>query len=77
MQFGNGVNGRVPPAGAQVFDAGGPGAPEHFTGVAWPTGSVGPILVVERKDPAVALNGKRRALVGLDVPYSLTARLNR
>jgi serine/threonine-protein kinase len=65
------------PVGARVFDDGGAGAPEHFDGVAWPSGSAGPILVVERKDPRPDASGRRVNLVGLDVPYSFTVRLSR
>jgi hypothetical protein len=70
----SGPPGALPP-GARVFDAGGPGAPEPFDGIAWAAGSAGPILVVERKDKPADPTGHRQALVGLDVPYALTARL--
>jgi serine/threonine-protein kinase len=65
------------PAGAKVFDAGGPGQPEKFEGVPWPAGGPGPILVVERKDRKPDADGRRAPLVGLDVPYSLTVRQGR
>jgi hypothetical protein len=70
------------PSGARVFDAGGPGVAEHFDGVSWPAGKPAPILVVERREVSTdgdkALEKKsasHAALVGLDVPYSLTVRL--
>ena len=65
------------PTGARVFDAAGPGEPEKFDGVAWPQGGPGPIIVVERKDKKPDADGRRPPLVGLDVPYSLTVRLDR
>jgi serine/threonine-protein kinase len=66
---------RIPP-GAKVFDSGGSGAPEKFDGIAWPSGSPGPILVVERREQTtVARKPGGNPLVGLDVPYSLTVRL--
>jgi len=65
------------PAGSRVFDLGGAGAPERFDGVAWPAGTAGPLLVVERKDGKSDEDGHWRALVGLDAAYSLTVRLNR
>ncbi|HZS35655.1 MAG TPA: serine/threonine-protein kinase [Polyangia bacterium] len=64
------------PDGARVFDAGGPGAPETFTHVPWTPGAPGPIIVVERKDPPRAADAAgRRALIGVEVPYSLTVKL--
>ena len=77
------------PAGAKVFDKGGPGEPEALEGVSWTAGGPGPILVVERKDlasgaglsPRSGLLKKPQAeaprppLVGLDTPYSLTVRM--
>jgi hypothetical protein len=55
---------------------------EHFDGVSWPAGKPAPILVVERREVSTdgdkALEKKsasHAALVGLDVPYSLTVRL--
>jgi serine/threonine-protein kinase len=45
----SGPPGPLPP-GARVFDEGGLGASERFEGVAWPEGSTGPIIVVERKE---------------------------
>ncbi len=73
-----GPPGPLPP-GAKVFDSGGPGAPEKFENIKWAAGAAGPMIVVERKDPPVAASAKnqRRALVGLDVPYSLNVRLSR
>jgi len=64
------------PGGDKIFDAGGPGAPEKFDGIPWATGAPGPQLVVERKDPK-SDGGRRGPLVGLDVPYSLTVRLQK
>jgi serine/threonine-protein kinase len=67
------------PAGAKVFDSGGPGQPETMAGIPWAAGTPGPILVVERKDRKPTQKeldaGQRPPLVGLDVPYSLTVRL--
>jgi hypothetical protein len=63
------------PPGTKVFDAGGPGAAEEASGIAWPAGTPGPILVVERKAEKPDNKPERRQLVGIDVPYSLTARL--
>jgi eukaryotic-like serine/threonine-protein kinase len=65
------------PAGAKVFDSGGPGAGESFDGIAWPQGGAGPIVVVERKDPKLGPNAHRTQLVGLNNPYTLTVRLVR
>ena len=59
-----------------MFDAGGAGAGERIDGVAWPAGTPGPLVVVERKLPA-AERGRARArtTVGLDVEYALSLRL--
>jgi serine/threonine-protein kinase len=70
------------PAGARVFDAGGVGAGEKIDGVAWPKGTPGPLVVVERKlmhvDQKLARTAAadaRRTTVGLDVEYALSLRL--
>jgi hypothetical protein len=57
--------------GARVFDAGGAGAAEDFTGVQCPASGGAPIVVVARKDkvtPGVAQHPPAR---GTDVPYTL------
>jgi serine/threonine-protein kinase len=61
------------PPGSRVFDSGGPGAPENFSHIDWPKGA-GPIIVVERKEAGPRGGATRPALVGVDVPYSLTVR---
>jgi hypothetical protein len=67
------------PAGAKVFDSGGPGAGETFDGVRWAAGAPGPIVVVERKSPGGdAAHGQARgpeAAVGLDTEYALSLRV--
>ena len=81
--------GEWPPAGAQVFDAGGASVAESFDGIAWAAGAPSPVVVVERKAPAVAGGTKHakakapaegasdalRASPSLDVPYTFVARL--
>jgi serine/threonine-protein kinase len=57
--------------GARVFDGGGPGAPDSFTGVPWPAGTPAPLVVVVRKDPPPDSAGHRPPIVGTDVRYSL------
>jgi serine/threonine-protein kinase len=71
-----GPPGDLPP-GARVFDNGGPGAPERIADVEWPAGAPPPLVVVQRKDRGPDGAGAREALVGLDVPYSLTVHLSR
>jgi hypothetical protein len=71
-----GPPGPLPP-GAKIFDSGGPGQPETLDGVVWAAQGAGPVLVVERKDKKPDADGRRPPLVGLDVPYSLTVRMNR
>jgi serine/threonine-protein kinase len=71
------ADGKSLPPGAKVFDAGGPGAPETFEGIAWAAGAPSPLVVIERKDGKADPSGRIHGLVGLDVPYSLNVRLSR
>lgn len=64
------------PAGARLFDAGGMGAGETFDGIAWPSGTASPIIVVQRKlDNRKPGADNRHHTLGIDVEYTLTARL--
>jgi hypothetical protein len=62
------------PAGAKIFDAGGPGAAETFAGIAWAAGTPGPLIVI-RRNPAHSTGGPRHAPVGLDSEYRLSLHL--
>jgi eukaryotic-like serine/threonine-protein kinase len=66
------------PAGAKVFDSGGPGAGEKLDGVAWAPGSPrGPYIVVERKlphAPATSSTDGKQALPSVDGEYALSLR---
>jgi len=63
------------PAGAKVFDAGGVGAGEKLDGIAWQSGTPGPLVVIERKLPRVTSPDARHTTVGLDSDYALSLRL--
>ncbi len=64
------------PAGSKVFDSGGPGEPEHMSGITWPAGQPAPFIVVERRERVGHTDGPRNNLVGIDVPYALTLQLD-
>ncbi|MSP61463.1 MAG: serine/threonine protein kinase [Myxococcales bacterium] len=60
--------------GAKVFDAGGPGKGEEFSGFAAPEGAAAPFVVVVRKDAEAKPGGRRATLAGTDARYTLTLR---